>query len=231
MPKTKVGKSKTRLFKVGERLRNRAAPLACGDQVLSGSTRPLRIFTRDPSVSARLGGIAVVDVPFEVLQPGPIGALFEFDATGAPEFLGSTTLNLDDAALLRSSGLTPTPANGAFHLQMAYAVCNRTYAVFQRALGRQIDWATGKRDPKTNRLRLIVRPFAFEEDNASTTGRNGLCFGYFKAGAHPAGQPCPTATSSPASPRCARARDDAWAARRVATELLRAESSGCARLS
>jgi hypothetical protein len=183
---------KTRLFEVGERLKNRAEPLTCADQVSSGSTRPLRIFTRDPSVSARVGGIAVVDVPFEVLQPGPTGALFEFDATGAPEVLGSTALNLDDPALLRSSGLTPSPASGAFHLQMAYAVCNRTYAVFQRALGRQIDWACGKRDPKTRRLRLIVRPFAFEEDNAFyDRAENGLCFGFFKAGAHPAGHTVP----------------------------------------
>ncbi len=191
----KTRKAKARLFEVGERLRDRATPLPCDEQVTSPSTRPLRIFTRDPSVSARLGGIATVDVPFEVLEPGPTGSLFQFDATGAPDFLGDCALNLDDAALLRSSGLAPTPGNGAFHLQMAYAVCNRTYAVFQRALGRQIDWACGVRDPKTKRLRLRVRPFAFEEDNAFyDREENGLCFGYFRAGRTPAGQTVPRGT-------------------------------------
>ncbi len=44
--------------------------------------------------------------------------------------------------LLLSSGLSPTPPNGRFHLQMVYAVCSLTYAAFRRALGRDIAWAT-----------------------------------------------------------------------------------------
>jgi len=39
-------------------------------------TRPLRIYTLDPSVSGRTGGIATVDVPYEDLDPGPAGTLF-----------------------------------------------------------------------------------------------------------------------------------------------------------
>ena len=38
--------------------------------------------------------------------------------------------------LLLSSGLSPSPANGLFHLQMVYAVCSLTYAAFRKALGR-----------------------------------------------------------------------------------------------
>src|SRR5438874_1384385 len=86
--------------------------------------RPLRIYALDPSVSDRVGGVATVLVPFETLEPGPIGSLFEVDWKGAPAPLAAEALNLDDPYLLLSSGLTPTPSNGQFHLQMAYAVCN-----------------------------------------------------------------------------------------------------------
>jgi hypothetical protein len=34
-------------------------------------TRPLRIYTLDPSVSDRVGGVATVEIPYEKLEPGP----------------------------------------------------------------------------------------------------------------------------------------------------------------
>ena len=34
-------------------------------------SRPLRIYTLDPSVSDRIGGVATVQVPYEKLEPGP----------------------------------------------------------------------------------------------------------------------------------------------------------------
>src|SRR5687768_2686617 len=37
--------------------------------------RPLRIFTIDPSVPKRDGAVALVDVPYEPLAPGPEGRL------------------------------------------------------------------------------------------------------------------------------------------------------------
>ena len=92
-------------------------------------------------MSDRLGGIATVQVPYERLEPGPVGALFEIRADGAPKPLSAAPLDLDDPALLMSSGLAPTPSNGNFHLQMVYAVCSLTYAAFRRALGREICWA------------------------------------------------------------------------------------------
>ena len=49
--------------------------------------RPLRIYTLDPSVSDRVGGVATVLVPYEKLEPGPIGALFAVNSLGAPEEL------------------------------------------------------------------------------------------------------------------------------------------------
>ena len=141
-------------------------------------TRPLRIYTLDPSVSDRLGGVATVQVPYEKLEPGPIGSLFKVNCEGAPTPLVAEALDLDDPYLLLSSGLAPSPANGRFHLQMVYAVCSLTYAAFSRALGRDIAWAT---DPAPGEpLRLVVRPFGFRGANAGYSREAGdLSFGYF----------------------------------------------------
>lgn len=143
--------------------------------------RPLRIYTLDPSVSHRVGGVATVGVPYEDLEPGPIGSLFEIDPTGAPKPLEAPPLDLDDPYLLMSGGLTPSPANGQFALQMVYAVCSLTYAAFRRALGRDISWASEGVDGKA-RARLIVRPFGMRQRNAGD-----VSFGYFRAGSKPTG--------------------------------------------
>jgi len=148
--------------------------------------RPLRIYTLDPSVSDRIGGVATVNVPYEKLERGPIGALFRIISDGAPDPLIASALDLDDPTLLLSSGLSPSPANGLFHLQMVYAVCSLTYAAFRKALGREIAWATTPTDDGP--LRLAVRPFGFEGSNAGYSREAGdLSFGYFSAGDHAAG--------------------------------------------
>ena len=41
--------------------------------------RPLRIFTRDPASSTLEGAVALVNVPYEPLAPGPVGSVFEVD--------------------------------------------------------------------------------------------------------------------------------------------------------
>jgi hypothetical protein len=148
--------------------------------------RPLKIYALDPSVSDRTGGIATVNVPYEKLEPGPIGSLFAVTSDGAPEELRAEALDLDDPYLLLSGGLSPTPTNGRFHMQMVYAVCSLTYAAFRRALGRDIAWASTA--PADGPLRLVVRPFGFEGANAGYSREaNDLSFGYFRAGAKAAG--------------------------------------------
>lgn len=148
--------------------------------------RPLRIYTQDPSLSDRLGGVASVPVPYEKLEPGPVGSLFEVSWQGAPAPLEAGPLDLDDPHLLLAGGLAPTPSNGRFHLQMVYAVCSLTYAAFKRALGRDIGWAIAARGDGP--LRLVVRPFGFSGPNAGYSREAGdLSFGYFRAGAKPAG--------------------------------------------
>jgi hypothetical protein len=156
--------------------RDRGAPLV----------RPLRIYTLDPSVSDRLGGMATVPVPYEKLEPGPIGSILEVSWEGAPAPLVAEALDLDDPHLLLSGGLAPSPSNGRFHLQMVYAVCSLTYAAFRRALGRDIGWALPA--PADGRLRLVLRPFGFRGPNAAYSREGGdLSFGYFQAGKDPAG--------------------------------------------
>lgn len=142
-------------------------------------TRPLRIYTLDPSVSDRAGGVATVLVPYEKLEPGPTGLLFKVVPDGAPKLLRSEPLDLDEPYLLLSSGLIPSPANGQFHSQMVYAVCSLTYAAFRRALGRDITWAIDPRSPDEP-LRLVVRPFGVRAANAGYSREAGdLSFGYF----------------------------------------------------
>ena len=104
-------------------------------------TRPLRIYTLDPSVSDRSGGMATVNVPYEQLTPGPVGSVFDVRIDKVPEPLVASAVDLDDPRVLITSGVVPSPSNGRFHLQMVYAVSTLTYATFRRALGRDIGWA------------------------------------------------------------------------------------------
>lgn len=147
--------------------------------------RPLRIYTLDPSVSDRLGGVATVRVPYEKLEPGPVGSLFQVSWQDAPEPLKASALDLDDPDLLLSSGLSPTPSDARFHLQMVYAVCSLTYEAFRRALGRDIGWATPA--PDKGPLRLVVRPFVRGANAGYSREAGDLSFGYFNAGPEPAG--------------------------------------------
>jgi hypothetical protein len=150
--------------------------------------RPLRIYTLDPSVSHRIGGVATVNVPYEDLEPGPTGSLFEIDTTGMPKALRGGPLDLDAPHLLMSGGHAPSPANGQFAPQMTYAVCSLTYAAFRRALGRDISWACETLDGQ-GRTRLVVRPFGMPNQRNAGYSREGgdLSFGYFRASAKPAG--------------------------------------------
>jgi hypothetical protein len=147
--------------------------------------RPLRIYALDPSVSDRLGGIATVQVPYEKLEKGPIGSLFHIKFEGAPEALLAEALDLDDPHLLMSSGLSPTPVNGRFHLQMVYAVCSLTYSAFKRALGRDIGWATSAAEDGSHRL--VVRAFVPGANAGYSREAGDLSFGYFTAGKEAAG--------------------------------------------
>jgi hypothetical protein len=183
--KTRGAPAPTR-YEVSDRVARQAAVRPYQRDPRGPLVRPLRIYTLDPSVSDRLGGVATVAVPYETLAPGPVGSLFDVKWEGAPSPLEVEALDLDHPHILLSSGLSPTPSDGRFHLQMVYAVCSLTYAAFRRALGRDIGWAT---EPAADGVgRLVVRPFGFRGRNAGYSREAGdLSFGYFRAGREPAG--------------------------------------------
>src|SRR3954454_25218391 len=99
-------------FEVSERVGRQALVQRATRDRRAPSTRPLRIYTLDPSVSDRMGGIETVQVPYEKLECGPVGSLFKIVCDGAPAPLTAEALDLDDPYLLMTSGLTPSPANG-----------------------------------------------------------------------------------------------------------------------
>jgi len=188
--KAKSGRKKAspaiQAYAVSDRVRFQADIRPYQRDARAPLVRPLKIYALDPSVSDRTGGVATVQVPYEKLEPGPIGSLFAVNSAGAPEELRAEALDLDDPYLLLSGGLSPTPTNGRFHMQMVYAVCSLTYAVFRRALGRDIAWASTA--PADGPLRLVVRPFGFEGANAGYSREAGdLSFGYFRASDKAAG--------------------------------------------
>lgn len=156
-----------------------------GPDVHGPQVRPLRIYTLDPSVSDRLGGVATVQVPYEKLDKGPCGALFDVRCDGAPSMLKAEPLDLDQPHLLLSSGLAPTPVDGRFHLQMVYAVATLTYGAFKRALGREIAWATPPAADGSQRL--LVRAFIPGANAGYNRETSDLSFGYFHANRRAAG--------------------------------------------
>ena len=145
--------------------------------------RPLRIFSLDPSASRLEGAEATVNVPYEPLEPGPVGRVFEVDDYDSTQRTHWGRTHLDEHAALLNDGRDPSTSDPLFHQQMVYAVCSTVYAAFRRALGRHVTWgfaARGAEDRSAGRLR--IRPHAFEDQNAyydRTTGE--LCFGYFSA--------------------------------------------------
>lgn len=136
--------------------------------------RPLHIYALDPAQPKLDGRVAVVNVPWEPLESGPTGRLFEV-VDADPTRDERERLNLDDTRLLLERGVRPTTSDGRFHRQMVYAVCSSVYNAFFKALGRDLTWGFGFRD------RLRVLPFAFEGRNAFYDPALGeLQFGFFK---------------------------------------------------
>jgi hypothetical protein len=150
--------------------------------------RPLKIYTLDPTQSRLSGSVAIVNVPYEPLKPGPVGAIFAVDNFDGHQYLRQ--INLDDPLILINSGRDPSPSDPRFHQQMVYAVCSSVYAAFRMALGRHIVW--GFDGGSLNRSRLLIRPHALEERNAYYDKEKGeLCFGYYHAESNVMGRNLP----------------------------------------
>jgi hypothetical protein len=144
--------------------------------------RPLHIFALDPALSSREGWVAVVNVPWEPLEPEFRGHVFEVDARDGGNKQTYRHLDLNDHAVLLSRGLSPSPSDPLFHQQMVYAVSSLVYAAFKAALGRHLAWGFELPAGREPRSRLRLRPYAMEEDNAYYDEESGeLAFGYFRA--------------------------------------------------
>jgi hypothetical protein len=170
-------------YKVGTGVNRKGIDLSPERQDDDPVFRPLRIYTIDPGDPELDGSIDVVNVPFERLQPGPVGRLLEVDSSDPDTGVVYPSVNLDDPGLLIRQGLDPTPADPRFHQQMVYAVCSETYAVFQRALGRELEWGfEPSPNPSATGERLRIRPFGIRDRNAGYDKAAGtLDFGYFRA--------------------------------------------------
>lgn len=151
--------------------------------------RPLKIFTLDPSVSRLEGSVALVNVPYEPLKPGPVGKVFIVDdaVDNSDPLIRETfdesqmnracQINLDDPAVLIRSGRDPSPSDRLFHQQMVYAVCSTVYTAFRKALGRHVAWGF-------DQTQLRIRPHVQELKGAEyreDKGGGELCFGYYTA--------------------------------------------------
>jgi hypothetical protein len=130
----------------------------------------------DPMSGRNVGNRLVIDVPNELLGPGPSGDRIEvIDFDGAHGCF-YPPVNLDDPAILMQSGLEPAESDPRFHQQLLYGIAMKTLENFDRALGRRIEFRTRKAE----KLRLI--PHAFHGANAFySRDLNAVVFGYFRA--------------------------------------------------
>jgi hypothetical protein len=166
-------------YHLGDRLALSATTRVYQRKATDPLYRLLSIYALDPGVSKLGGAIAAIKLPYEQLEPGPRGSIFEVDNVDA-EGIAYPRADLDEPMVLLMNGYPPSISQPQFHQQMVYAVAMLTYANFRLALGRDIDWASGNISGGVNRLKL--RPFGAEEKNAWYDRNAGeIVFGYFTA--------------------------------------------------
>jgi hypothetical protein len=157
-------------------------------------TRSLRIFAFDPSVSAQVDtagiGVITIGVPWEKLEPGPVGEYIEVVDADPASGCFYHPIDLNDPRVLAQDGLDPLESNPQFHQQMVYAVAMATIQQFEQALGRVALWAPHwvprGVDPKLPNggeqfvRRLRIYPHALRDRNAYYSPvKKALLFGYF----------------------------------------------------
>jgi subtilisin family serine protease len=153
-------------------------------------SRRLRAYAFDPSLSGSFDTFQfnriTLDVPWEKLEPGPVGEYVEVIDHDPPSGCFYPPIDLEHRHLLATDGLAPSAGTPQFHQQMVYAVAMRTIRNFEMALGRRVQWSphmkpgSRKDDEPVQRLRL--HPHALRERNAYYhPGKKALLFGYFPA--------------------------------------------------
>jgi hypothetical protein len=98
--------------------------------------RALRIYAVDPAQPHDEGAIAVLEMPWEPLAPGPRGAVVVVDTLDRVSGARYLPVDLDASSVAGQAGLDPAVHDPRFHQQMVYAVASHVHAAFARALGR-----------------------------------------------------------------------------------------------
>ena len=163
------------------------------------TNRRLRGYSFDPSLSAKLETAfineRVYTIPWEPLDPGPIGEYIEVIDVDPASRSYYSPVNLDEEHLLAQDGLPASALSPQFHQQMAYAVVMTTIKNFERAIGRPVMWSDRKRWKKYREMmpadweqtyvqRLAIFPHALREANAYySPTKKALLLGYFPASA------------------------------------------------
>src|SRR5262249_49384198 len=141
--------------------------------------RALQVYAIDPGYGRRGGNHLTLRVPFEPLQPGPIGArvaVVDQDLEGKRVH---TPVDLDNPALIMRNGLEPSDSNPHFHQQMVYAVVSNVLHTFDRALGREARFRNAE---TAERARLTILPHGMQDMNSYYDhARVRLAFGQFPA--------------------------------------------------
>lgn len=139
-------------------------------------TRKLPVIAQDPKVQRDERILTTtVSVPWEDLQPGPIGhrvCVIDYDASTRKMY--SPTV-VDDEAGFEPKNDEELLGDPGFHARNVYALVMRTLARFEYALGRRVAWGFDAHQ-------LKVVPHAFEEMNAFYSREaESLVFGYYQA--------------------------------------------------
>src|SRR5690349_2270167 len=71
--------------------------------------RPLRIYASDPVFGFDRTAVAIVNVPYEPLLPGPVGAVIAVDDFDASRKTRHSPVDLDAPTALLESGREPSP--------------------------------------------------------------------------------------------------------------------------
>ncbi len=173
-------------------------------RIVKPSTRPLRVYAFDPGAGRFVGNEMVATVPYEKLEPGPVGARFAVVDYDYEQKVYYKAVDLDHPWIVMRRGLDPTEGDPRFHQQMVYAVACETLQRFEVALGRRLHWfdfeyaerdgskpparaavtkKDGAEEPQAEKPnRLLLFPHAMADANAFySRAARGILFGYFRA--------------------------------------------------
>ena len=181
----------------------------------SPTVRRLRVFSYDPLLAIDPDSLGQESIVLKLnwddesndglkLQPGPIGEYLEVVDYDPASRCFYAPVDLNHPNLLAQDGVPLSESDPQFHQQMVYAVGMATIAIFERALGRVIQWSPHLERDDTGEVvrtdsefvrRLRIYPHAMREPNAYyDPARKAVLFGYFPAEGRPGGRLIPNGT-------------------------------------